>query len=160
MKLIKMKINRVGKDGATHYTYPPQYDPQKVRFGPIYEGGLYDVVYSDILPRNADDEFILIGVDDADFVEFMKANGHVQNGFTFAAEEVNRTKSLEMGNKWTKRVEKIVDEAKVIMILAKVARKETLTQEEKNAIDPESIESGINKSASFQESLDKYLNLT
>ena len=74
------------KEGATHYDYPtPHYDAGKVAFGPIYEGGLKEVVESDILPRNANDEFILIGVADADASEFLKADGFERDIATLKA---------------------------------------------------------------------------
>ena len=81
MKLIKLKIYRTKKEGATHYEQPPNYKAESVKFGPVYEGGLTEVVQSDVLPRNADDEFILIGVADADFSQFMRDDGYEKNGF-------------------------------------------------------------------------------
>ena len=158
MKLLKMRIRRNKKEGRTHYDYPtPYYDAMKVIFGPIYEGGLNEIVQSDIVPRNANDEFILIGINNNDFNEFMKADGFEKDGFKYEVKEVNRIKTLKMGNKWTKQVEKITDQNKVLGVLAKVARKEKLTEEEENAIDPEKEEVGINKTASFEKSLDKFL---
>lgn len=159
MKLIKMKIRRIRKEGATHYNYPiPHYDAMKVKFGPIYEGILKEVVESDILPRNADDEFILIGVANEDFGQFMKANNFEEDGFVYAAEEIDRIKALEYGNRWTRpRTERITNNDVVIKILAKVARKEALTKEEEDAINPDNPTPGIVKSKSFEENLDDAL---
>lgn len=159
MKLLKMRICRTNKDGATHYDYPtPYYKAELVRFGPIYEGGLKEVVESDVLPRNAGDEFILVGVDNIDVSEFLKAEGFVKDGFTYGVVEVDRTESLSLGNKWTKQVEKILDQNKVLAICAKVAIGGNITKKEKDALDPDNSEIGINKTAPFEESLDKFLN--
>jgi len=158
MKLIKMRINRTRQAGATHYEYPtPHYDPYKVKYGPIYEGGLKEVVESDVLSRNADDEFIIVGVADGDAAQFLVADGYVRNGFTYTAEEIDRAKTLEHGNKWTgPQTEKITDQDKVLKILVKVAKKEVLTKEDEDAIDPDNKDvSGIVKTKSFEEGLDE-----
>lgn len=160
MKLIKMKIQRIESDGKTSYRYPtPYYNAIKVEFGPIYEGGLDAVVQSDIKPRNANYEYILIGVSDVNFNDFMKSNNYTVNGFVFGAEEVDKNNALLLGDKWIgERREKITDATRVIQILAKVARKESLTAEEEKAIDPNDPTPGIVKSKSFEESLNDYLS--
>ena len=160
MKLIKMKIKRTQGGGKTTYTYPtPHYDPYKVKYGPIYEGGLNEVVESDIKPRGNVDEYILIGVADEDFAQFMQANNFESDGFVYTAEEIDRTKTLEHGNKWTgPQTEKITDQNKVLQILAKVARKEVLSTEEEDAINPDNLTQGIVKSKSFEEGLDEAID--
>lgn len=158
MKLIRMKIRRTQGGGATHYDYPtPHYDPQKVVYGPIYEGGLDEVVQSNIVPRGNIDEYILIGVADGDLIQFMKAEGYVYGGFTYGAVEVDKIAALVDGNKWTgPQVNKITDPNKVIEVLAKIARKETLTIEEEDAINPDKRDvKGIVKTKSFEEGLDE-----
>ena len=156
MKLIRLKIKRTSTAEKTHYDYPACYDAKKVMFGPIYEGALNENVAL-INQRNQGDEFIVIGTSDKDAVEFLKSEGGQEQGFEFGAKEITEEEALADGNKWTRQTEKIVDQEKVLMILAKVARNEPLNQTEKDAIDPDNPEPGINKSKPFEESLNEFL---
>jgi len=159
MKLIKLKIKRTQTSGKTSYEYPtPYYVATKVKYGPIYEGGLNEIVESDIKPRGNKDEYILIGVADEDFDSFMQADGYEKNGFIFEAKEIDKVKTLEHGNKWTgPQTEKITDQAAVMKILVKIAKKEKLTVDENKAIDPDDPTPGIVKTKSFEEGLDEAL---
>lgn len=153
MKLLKMKINRRAVDGATRYTYPtPYYDAKKVKFGPIYEGSC---CAADAQAREADDEFILLGVDDEDAPGFLQANGYKKDGFTYEVTEVDKTTALASCDKWVEQSEKITDQSKVLSVLAKVAREESLTQEEKDSIDPAKPDLGISKTKSLTDMLDE-----
>ena len=156
MKLIRLKIKRTSTAEKTHYDYPACYDAKKVKFGPIYEGAMEENVAL-INQRNQGDEFIVIGTDDKDAVAFLKAEGSKEQAFEFGAKEITVEEALVEGNKWTKQTEKIVDLEKVLMILAKVAREEPLNQTEKDAINPDNPEPGINKSKPFEESLNEFL---
>jgi len=156
MRMIKMRIKRTNENGATHYTYPPQYVAEKINsgFGPIYEGG---ECASDSWARNADDEYILIGVADADADGFLQADGHKDaSGFVYEAKEVTKEKSIEDCDKWIKVTEKINDQNKVTSILVKVARGEVLTQADKDALEPTKKDvPGIVNTDSMRELLDK-----
>ena len=155
MKLLKLKINRAENNGRTHYTYPSCYDAKKVKFGPIYEGALPENILS-IRSRDSDYEYIIFGVNDSDADSFTISA--VEDGFNFVSEELTEEEMLSYGNIWTKQRDKITDQIKVISILAKVARNdEELTQVEKDSINPDNPEPGINKSKSFQEALDEFL---
>jgi len=156
MKLIRMRIKRTKTPEKTHYDYPSCYDAKKVKFGPIYEGAMPENVVL-INQRNQGDEFIVIGTTDEDAAEFLKAEGSQEQDFEFGAEEITEEEALADGNVWTKQREKITDQDKVLQILAKVARDETLTQQEKDAIDPSKDEPGINMSKSFEVSLNEFL---
>ena len=156
MKLIRLKIKRTSTAEKTHYDYPACYDAKMVKFGPIYEGAMEENVAL-INQRNQGDEFIVIGTDDKDAVAFLKAEGSKEQAFEFGAKEITVEEALVEGNKWTKQTEKIVDLEKVLMILAKVAREEPLNQTEKDAINPDNPEPGINKSKPFEESLNEFL---
>ncbi|RPI56420.1 MAG: hypothetical protein EHM49_00060 [Deltaproteobacteria bacterium] len=147
MKLIKMSIGRNRTPEKTSYVYPKEYDARKVRFGPVYESSLKKN-FDKVVARGDRDESILIGVDDADAVQFL-ANP--------TAQEVPYDDALALGDDWTEQVERITDSAKVIAISAKVARGESLSKKEKEALDPESKEPGITKSRSFKEVLDEAL---
>lgn len=149
MKIIKMKIQSTRTQGGTHYEYPSAYIPQKVRYGPFYESGVKE--------RGGDYTYILFGVNDADAPQFLSANGLAKGGFTFEAVEADKTEALEFGNAHTQQSTKIMDQEKVLMICAKVASGGILTQEDKDVLDPDSPEIGINKTKSFQESLDNAL---
>jgi hypothetical protein len=158
MVLLKMRIKRTKNGESTHYDYPvPYYDAHKVIFGPFYESGLEEVA-KEVRDRNDDDEFIVIGVDEANAPNFLESNGKKDaSGFEWKTEEITQAEAEALGAKWTKQEEKITDQSKVIKILAKVGRKETLTQDELNALNPDHEEKGINKTESFAESLGKVI---
>ena len=144
MKFIKMKISRDRTSERTSYTYPKEYAPSRVSFGPVYESFLPEN-FQTVIARGDVDEFILIGVSDEDAPNFL-ANPDAQE-LTYGEAEV-------LGNAWTRQVEKIVDLNKVLVLVARAVLGKTLTQKEKDALDPDSPESGINKSRSFKDSLD------
>ena len=160
MKLIKMRIRRDSSEGKTHYDYPvPYYDAYKVVFGPIYESGLPDNAKS-VMDRDADDEFIVIGVKDEDFSGFMACNGVVdKSGHTWTAVELTQAEAETLGTSWTNQTEKITDQDTVIKILAKIGRGEVLTQKEQDALNPDSSEIGINKTKSFKDTLAEHITL-
>lgn len=145
MKFIKMKISRDHTSERTHYIYPKEYDASKVLFGPVYESYLPEN-FQTVVARGDTDEFIVIGVSDADAPGFL-ANPD--------AVELTYGKTLELGGKWTKQMDRISDPSKVIVLCAKAARGEALTQAEKSALDPDNAEIGINKSRAFEDSLDE-----
>jgi len=157
MKLIKMKVNRTANpQGGTHYEYPtPHYDAYKVAFGPIYEGGLPEG--ADIARgRDADDEFIVVGVKDVDAAQFLKAEGYVKDGVTYGASLISRPEAEALGLAWTKQTDKVTDQTRVNELLVKVGKGEELTQDEKDALNPEKSEVlGMGKSKSFKASLDE-----
>lgn len=152
MKTLKMRIKREAQDGRTHYEYPvPYYDAHKVVFGPIYEGSI-DTYAAEAQGRNAKDEFIIVGVADADAPQFLDANGKDDGtGFIWSCVEVNDAEAEADGGKWMPQGEKIVDQNKVMSILAKIGRGEELTKQEKDALDPDKDEPGINKTKSFKD---------
>jgi hypothetical protein len=149
MVLLKMRIRRTGGNGCTHYDYPKQYDAHKIVFGPIYESGLEEVAQK-VRDRNAGDEFIIIGIDEADKSQFMQSNLTPDaDGFIHTCVELTEEETAAIGGTWTKQQEKITDRDKVLRITAKSARGEALTEEEKNALDPDHAESGIVKTKHF-----------
>lgn len=152
MRLLKIKVKRVRESGATHYTYPqPHYDMLNIVFGPIYEGGM-DKNLPSIWARasqDSGDEYIIVGVKNIN-VEKALINDDIQ--------EITKQECLDYGSLWTGgSVPVITNMDKVVQILAKVARNESLTIEEKNSIDPKSSEPGINNTPTFEEDLNKYI---
>jgi len=160
MKLIKMKIRREKIQGGTRYGYPtPHYDAHKVLFGPVYEAGLERKI-NEVNERNKDksigEEFIIVGVDEIDAAQFLKANGFVKDGFEFSAVEIDDDTAIAHGNDWTETTVKVTDQKKINEIAEKVGKGETLTQEELDALNPDKKEvKGFSKSETFAESLFK-----
>jgi len=147
MKLLKMRIARDQTAKGTHYVYPKEYNAHKVRFGPFYESSLPEN-YDKVVARGNVDEHILFGVDDADAPAFLQCPD---------TQELSYDEALGLGNAWTKQVEKISDPNRVLAIVAEVARGETLTSDEKKALNPDDPSSGITKGKAFKDSLDDAL---
>lgn len=151
MKLLKIKVKIDRRDGATHYTYPqPHYDMLRIVFGPIYEGGRSENL-PDIWARGSQEsseEYLLVGVENTLRVQDALQNSNI--------EEISEADCILLGTKWMGQEEKISDPNKVTLILAKSARGETLTQDELNALDPNNAEIGINKTLSFEDTLNRY----
>lgn len=152
MRLLKITVQVNREEGRTHYTYPqPDYDKLKIVFGPIYEGGM-DKNCEEIWNRPGNtkdnhDEYILVGVLDNGKIEEVLQN--------LVFEEITEQECLDCGNRWTGVSQTITDQDKIIQILVKFARKELLTVQEENALNPENPELGINRSKTFQESLEE-----
>jgi len=156
MKFLKMTIQRRKIENKTRYGYPtPHYEASKTKVL-LYEGGL-DSNAQVARDRNKDDEYILIGVDDGDLAQFLKANGYEKDGFTYGAEEIDLAAMKSIGDAYTGQSTKITDENKVIQICAKAALGQALSQEEKDALDPEKDASGIVKTKKFSDRLTEIL---
>lgn len=154
MKLIKVKIKRERiQGGGTHYVYPPQWNAEKLNSGfLLYESG---ELYNDVVDRGDNDEYVLIGVKDEDANGFLQIDGHEKDEFIFEAKEITKAKAIEDCDNWIVPRERMTDQAKVLSILAKVARGEELTQEEKDAIDPSKPNIGISMTENLTQMLDK-----
>lgn len=141
MKIIKAKIYYTKDKKGTHYSggYPKTWEAEKI-------------------------PFILYGDTDVD------TNGkNIQWVFTIVPEDIydkmiqdeqcqfcSKEESLAMGDKYYSTREKITDNEKILKILAKTAREEILTEDEKNALNPDHPESGVNKSKSFEDICNEY----
>ncbi|RLI43722.1 hypothetical protein DRO59_00125 [Candidatus Bathyarchaeota archaeon] len=147
MRFLLVRIKRTQISGVRHYDYPPEYNARKVQFGPIYESTLPENEKK-ILARGGKDEYCLIGVKDEDAPSFLKSDDIT---------EVTEEEAREIGNKWIKRFVTVVDARKVMMITAKAALGKSLTKAERDALDPDKPEIGINKTKSFDEVLDEFL---
>lgn len=145
-KILKVKIKREQTSASTHYTYPPEYDAQKIQV----------MVYESMMPENLQvvkdrgnkDEYLIGVVKDEDATQFLASKDIV---------EINYNVALNQGNQWTKQVLKMTDPEKVALICQKIANNEALTAEEKNALDADNPEPGVTKSRSFQQGLDELL---
>lgn len=143
-----MRVKRsANAQGGTHYTYPPNYDPKKIKFGPVYE--------KDAKINHDKYQDIIFGVVDGDEVDFLKDNGCVDGLHTFTVEEISQNDANTLGNTWITQREKIVDQTEVLKICAKAVIGTALTQEEKDALNPDNPTPGINKTKSFEESLNE-----
>ena len=145
-KILKIKIKRTQKAGGTHYDYPPEYDSQKIQvlayetFNPANVQAVID--------RGNKDEYLIGVVRDADAPPFLVSEDIV---------EIDYNKAKKMGSRWIKQIPKITDPQKVVKICQKVVNSQPLTADELNALDVENPESGIIKSRTFQEFLDKVI---
>jgi len=144
--LIKAKRSR-NPGGGTHYTYPSEYDVQKIQVLCYESVGENEIVTTrDKSPQPH--EFLIGVVSDEDSNQFLKSSD---------IREIQQTEANEKGRRWRPQVDKIIDQGKVMMILAKHARGEELTQEEIDVIDPDNPALGLNKSQLFDNLLTEYL---
>lgn len=139
-KILKILIDRESKNGGTHYTYPPEYNAKHIQIL-AYESSYEE---DNVKSRGNKDEYVIGVVSDEHVPTFLK-NDNISE---ISVEEANK-----LGNRWTRQIEKISDEKKVLSILAKNLRGEELTQEDKDAIDPHKEAIGINKTKAFSDSL-------
>jgi len=146
-KILLVKIKRDQTPARTHYTYPPEYDAQKIQV----------MVYESILPENLQvvkdrgnkDEYLLGVVKDEDAAQFLASKDIA---------EIDYNTALNRGNQWTKQVLKVTAPEKIALIGQKTANNEALTVEEKNALNADNPEPGIIKSKSFQDGLDAVIS--
>jgi len=145
-KILKIKVKREPLEkGGTHYVYPPEYDSGKISvlcyesFGDaaaVMARGKYNY------------EYCIGVVDSKDAPAFLKSPD---------IEELTKEEAIPLGDKWLPQTERILDQQKVLLILAKNARGAELTQNDLNALDPDHPESGIGKGKSFSERLTENL---
>jgi len=134
MKIIKVKLISESTPARTHYSYPPEYDKNKI----------YVLAYGKI---NAD--HCCLGVIKDEALKQFIASDNI--------DELTREEAIELGEVWRPQIEKITDEKEVIKICKKIVKGQNLIQKEKNALDSNESTKGINKSKSFTELLDEYL---
>ena len=146
MKILKVKIKRNQGGGKTSYTYPPQYNAQKFDVL-VYESQLTDG-YNKVVGKGNKEEIVIGTVQDDDAASFL-----VSPDIT----EITKAEAdVFLGEDLDKKVEKITDQNEVLRVLAKVARKETLSMEDLDVIDPKKPTKGIGSSKSFNETLGEY----
>ncbi len=150
MRFLKIKIQRERKEGSTHYGYPqPYYDMLDIKIGPIYEGGIPENLQAiwDRATKDKGDEFVLVGV-----------SNDIKTAIDSPdIEELDELSFKDIGSSWTKQAEKITDQDKVLSIIAKSVIGKPLTQIEKDALDLNNPEPGINLSKSFNQTVDEEL---
>lgn len=146
MKILKVRIKRVQDENGTHYIYPIEYDSKKI--GVLcYETTNMDN-YEEVVNRGNDYEFMIGVVKDEYMNDFLKSE---------YIEELSYDEALLTGNSWVKREDRIIDNKKIISILNKINSDIPLSKKEKDAIDPNSKEIGLNKNKSFKDILDESL---
>jgi|LGOV01.1.fsa_nt_gb Lhr-like helicase len=144
--LIKAKRSK-NPGGGTHYTYPPEYDSTKIQVLCYESLGKNNIVTArdkSTLPH----EFLIGVVSNKDAPQFLVSSD---------IQEIQQVEANEKGRKWRPQIEKIIDQEKVMMIFAKHARGEELTQEELDVINPEKPNLGLNKSQLFDDLLLEHL---
>ena len=144
-KLLKVKIKRAQDAGGTHYEYPKEYDPRKFQVL-CYETQLTDRL-NVVKNRGNNNEYVL------GFVEEEFIGGFLKNP---DIELLTRVEGeVFIGADLHKSEEKIVNQNKVLLALAKSARGQRLTKKEEDMLDPENKEPGINKTKTLHEVLDE-----
>jgi len=158
MKVIKMKVHRYDPGhGGTRYEYPPGYDAKKVVMGPHYEKGAKE--------RGDDFQYIIFGVRDADAAQFLGADAVEVNArsgkkFKFEAKEQTREEAeaeidnFLRGEEYNQGAEFVEDQLVVAKLTTKIAKKEELTTEELDALDPDKPARGIGRKKSVKEHWD------
>jgi len=145
--ILRVKIRRFSNSSGTHYTYPASYDATKIRVL-VYEtqmqGGLEMVA-----ARGGTDEYLLGLVDQAHASAFTVSPDIVAITRTEAESFLGSTEL----NRYT---EKIVDERALLLLMARVLRGETLTQDERNSLDSSRSGGLIIRSSTLQSVLDGY----
>jgi len=141
-KIIKVKIKKEKKDGATQFTYPKVCQDNNHSQHVTYVA--YEADASNYPADYADggkivEEYAVGVIEEGDVFNALVADDDI--------EEMNETDANTFGKTWKPQVTKITDEQKVILILAK--EEKDRTQEEKDALDPENEEEGINKTPEF-----------
>lgn len=138
MKLLKAKVYVDQSKGNTTYSYPDAWMENVERIPAIFypndrsdqgkdEKGTYQVVYP-IVPDDLVDAFLKLGFEMADRKEV--------EAYTLKHNPPKET---------------ITDQNKVLAITAKVALGATLTQTEKDSLDPLKEETGVSMSKSWLE---------
>ena len=141
MKYLKIKVTKEIVGGQTTYTYPNWYDAKKVNIL-MYETSFgKGKVNSE--GRGNNDEFIHCVVEDI-YGETINTEVDV--------EDMLRADFIADADVIYETTEKITSPDKVMSILGKQARGETLTQEDNDALDPQNKDvAGIVISQTFGE---------
>ena len=138
MKYLKITLRR--KVGNTKLIYPENYQAELGDFNFQHKGHLY---YDD---ENGN-SMLLLSIADKDWKESM-VRPYV--------EEITEVQAKEISEANETRTEQIVDEAKLRRIELKANLKQTLTQEELDAIDPEKPNSVFKISKILADKIDDY----
>lgn len=145
--MIILKIKAVltpNVGGGIHYNYPAEYDPEKITvlcYEHVGDKGA-------VVDRGTVDEYLIGVVSDEDAVQFLKSDQITQ----MSVEDAH-----VQGRQWRPQVDKILDQSKVISILAKSVRGDNLSPDDLRAIDPDDPTPGINKSEIFDNLLSRHL---
>lgn len=146
MKVLKVHIKRDRNDARTHYEYPPEYDAQKIQVM-CYESSLPEN-FDKVVERGDTDEYCIGVVKDEDAPQFLASPD---------IEEIDTDMALELGESWTRPVERITDQKTVTQVMAKMRAGVRLTQAEENAVDPDNPAPGVVRSRSFRQALSEIL---
>ena len=143
-KILRVKAMLTVSGVNTHYNYPPEYDAEKIKVL------CYEHVgdKAAIVARGQTFEWLIGVVSDEDAPNFLKSDNIT---------EMTQQQAIVSGRKWRPQVEVITDQGRVLSILAKSVRGETLTQEDIDGIDPENVAKGIRKSQLFDDLLQENL---
>ncbi len=150
MILLKVKIKRIEKAGATHLEYPkPYWDSTKVVFGPVYE----------TVERGQGRtwEYCIIGVDEREAPNFLRGNNKTAGSHKFEVREVTRDEAISSADPWLPVREVALSQDAVLAALARKARG-LGTDHDDQVLDPNDETIGMNKTKSFAERLDQAIH--
>ena len=139
MRAIKAKVYFTKTPAGTSYSggYPASWDSARIPY----------IAYCDVGNDGKDFHNVLAFVPDDKYDE-MIADPQV--------EAIDNVNAKTLADTHRPQVDKIIDQSKILLILAKQARGETLTVKELGALDADSPELGVSKSKSFDEFCTEY----
>lgn len=126
---VKVKMEKIA-GGGTHNKYPQGYDASKISV--LAYGGSEETI--------GNFGYCIGIIKDEDLSGFLQ---------TEDIKEISIEEANIFGRKYRKQVVKVLDQGKVLEILAKNAIGGDLTEEEKDIINPDKEAKGLNKSKLF-----------
>lgn len=146
-KLIRVRIQRNQTANLVSYKYPSKYDETKIQVI-CYENQITGKM-ADINNRGNVDEYLIGVVEDIYLNSFVDGIDIVEITRNQAEQFVDQ----DLDTKYSR----VIDQKKVLLILAKAALDEKLTKEDKDVLDPKNTESGgIIETKSYKERFDQY----
>ena len=131
MKTVNVKIEQKAEGGRTHSVYPPEC------------GARWIVVETDSFEENGKSFQWRLGL-----MPDERAN-YLSSTYPEFYQIVTDEQANEIGKRYFPKTEKITDDKKILSILAKKSRGESITKEEEDAIDPEKDVPGIQYTKEF-----------
>lgn len=143
MKYLRVEIKREeNPNGGTHYVYPPEYDAQKIKFGPSYETFNQSKMAS-VKARPNKVEYCVIAVADADAVGFLESD---------AIDEITEATFIGEGDDNQGPVQDIIDDQEAVLkVLDKVVKGQPITPNDLDIIDGTKPGKGVKKTKTFSE---------
>jgi hypothetical protein len=146
-KILKVRLQRDQTEKGTSYTFPLEYESAKITVL-AYETIDKTERYDEVVARGNDHEFLIGIVDELDAPAFLASDDII---------ELTRGEAETLGDTWIDQRIKINDMETLLPILEKIGTDVTLSQAEKDAINPDSVATGLTRTKTFTASLAEYL---